>query len=74
MAVFNLFKTKYYKNKMVRNMDINQLVDCVLKEIEEYKILEEKQNEIINKYRNMTNKKSVRPSSKTNQNLQSTSL
>ena len=35
---------------MESKMDINELIDCVLKEIEKDNILEEKQNEVINKY------------------------
>ena len=55
------------------------MIDCALKEIEEYKMLEEKQNETINKYKSMNNRnKSFGPTlrSKTNgyKNLPSTSL
>ena len=35
---------------MESKMDINELIDYVLKEIEKDNILEEKQNEVINKY------------------------
>ena len=42
-------------------MDINELVDLVLKEIEEDKVLEEKQNKIINRYKKLQVKSKATP-------------
>ena len=46
-------KTHTMDKKMEDEMDINELVDLVLKEIEEDKIFEEKQNEVINRNRKL---------------------